>query len=164
MTCTLSPALPAWQILMPYLDRALWAHAGIRINLGKTQIFNRGNVLPPGCQHILRAGRQLDPPVVVWRSDSVLPSEQQGVTILGTPLGRLDFVKAQLRVKAEEHGVLLNRVEAVSHLQCARLVLSYCCVHNTRIIVMFIHQDLSRISVGNVKDAAKISPPKHCPD
>ena len=31
-----------------HLDRALWEHAGIRINQGKT----------PGCQHILRAGRQ----------------------------------------------------------------------------------------------------------
>ena len=62
-----------------HLDRALWEHAGI-INQGKTQIFNRGGVFPPGCQHILRAGRrQLTPPVVVWRGDSALPSDQQGV-------------------------------------------------------------------------------------
>ena len=47
-----------------HLERFLWEHAGIRINVGKTQIFNRENVLPPGCQHILRAGRQLDPPVM----------------------------------------------------------------------------------------------------
>ena len=93
-----------------HLERSLWEHAGIRINMGKTQIFNRGNVLPPGCQHILQAGRQLNLPVIMWRGDSLL-------TILGTPLGHVEFVKAQLRVKAEEHGVLLNRVKAVSDLQ-----------------------------------------------
>ena len=66
-----------------HLERELWAHAGIRINLGKTQIFNRAGVLPPDCQHIIRAGRQLNPPVVVWRGDSALPPDQRGVTILG---------------------------------------------------------------------------------
>ena len=89
-----------------HLERELWAHAGIKINLGKTQIFNRAGVLPPDCQHIIRAGRQLNPPVVVWRGDSALPPDQRGVTILGTPLGHLDFVKAQLRAKAEEHRIL----------------------------------------------------------
>ena len=38
---------------------------------------------------------------------------------MGTPLGHLDFVKAQLRAKAEEHRILLNRVEAMTDLQCA---------------------------------------------
>ena len=104
-----------------HLDRALWEHAGIR-----TQIFNRAGVFPPGCQHILRAGRQLTPPVVVWRGDSALPSDQQGVTILGTPLGHVDFVRAQLRAKIEEHRLLLDRVEAVPDLQCAWLILSFC--------------------------------------
>ena len=98
-----------------HLERELWAHAGIRINLGKTQIFNR-------------AGRQLTPPVVVWREDSALPPDKRGVTILGTLLGHLEFVKAQLRAKAEEHRILLNRVQASSDLQCAWLILSFCCV------------------------------------
>ena len=47
---------------------------------------------------------------------------------MGTPLGHLDFVKAQLRAKAEEHRILLNRVEAMTDLQCAWLILSFCCV------------------------------------
>ena len=98
------------------LERSLWEHAGIRINMGKTQMFNWENVLPPGCQHIQHAGRQLNPPVIVWRGDSLLPPEQQGITILGTPLGHVEFVKAHLRVKAEEHEVLLNRVKVVSGL------------------------------------------------
>ena len=51
-----------------------------------------------------------------------------GMIALGTPFGHMEFVKAQLRVKAEEHEVLLNRVKAVSNLQCALLILFYCCV------------------------------------
>ena len=106
-----------------HLERELWAHAGIRINLVKTQIFIRAGFLPHNCQHIIRAGLQLNPPVVVWRGDSVLSPVQRGVTILGTHLGHLYFVKAQLRAKAEEHRILLNRVEAMTDFQCAWLML-----------------------------------------
>ena len=37
-----------------HLEPELWAHAGIRINLGKTQIFDRAGALPPDCQHVIR--------------------------------------------------------------------------------------------------------------
>ena len=66
-----------------------------------------------------------------------LATRSTGDTILGTPLGHSDFVKAQLRGKAEEHGVLLDRVEAVPDLQRAWLVLSFCCV--TQAILRAIH-------------------------
>ena len=55
------------------------------------------------------------------RDDSSLPSDQRGVAILGTPLGHVDFVRAQLRKKIEEHR-LLDCVEAVPDLQCAWLI------------------------------------------
>ena len=61
-----------------HLERSLWEHAGIRINMGKTQIFNRENVLPPGWQHILRAGRQLNSPVIMWRGDSFFAARATG--------------------------------------------------------------------------------------
>ena len=38
------------------LGRIVWAHAAS--DFGKTQIFNRGNVLFHGCQHILRTERE----------------------------------------------------------------------------------------------------------
>ena len=136
-----------------HLDRALWEHAGIRINQGKTQIFNRAGVFPPGCHHILRAGRQLTPPVVVWRGDSALPSDQQGVTILGTPLGHVDFVRAQLRAKIEEHRLLLDRVEAVPDLQCAWLILSFCGATRANYYLRTIHPSGSEEFAGT-HDAA----------
>ena len=136
-----------------HLDRALWEHAGIRINQGKTQIFNRAGVFPPGCQHILRAGRQLTPPVVVWRGDSAVPSDQQKVTILRTPLGHVDFVRAQLRAKIEEHRLLLDRVEAVPDLQCAWLILSFCGASRANYYLRTIHPSGSEEFAGT-HDAA----------
>ena len=35
---------------------------------------------------------------------------KQGVTVLGTPLGRTEFVEGQLAGKIEEHGILLDRI------------------------------------------------------
>ena len=68
------------------LERSLWEHAGIRTNMGKTQMFNN-----------VQQGE---------RSASRVPTHPA----------------------AEEHEVLLNRVKAVSDLQCAWLILSHCCV------------------------------------
>ena len=84
------------------LESALWDHAGIRINLDKTQLFNRGGFLPPGCQHILQAGKEMTPPVIVWRGDT-FPNHQQGIVVLGTPVGHEEFVKSQLWCKLQEH-------------------------------------------------------------
>ena len=68
------------------LESALWDHAGIRINLGKTQLFNRGGFLPLGCQHILQAGREMTPPVIVaWRPHA--PKSPSRDCRVGDPLG-----------------------------------------------------------------------------
>ena len=68
--------------------------------------------------------------------------------MLGTPLGHLDFVKAQLRAKAEEHGILLNRVEAFPDLQCAWLILSFCCVTRANDHFRTIHREGSEDFAG----------------
>ena len=67
-------------------------------------------------RNFLRQGRgtgRPPPARLVRRGTQLLPPDQRGLTILGTPLGHLDFVKAQLRAKAEEHRIL---------------ILSFCCV------------------------------------
>ena len=83
--------------------------------------------MPPGCQHILQAGREMTPPVIVWRGDHMLPDHQQGIVVLGTPLGHEEFVKSQLRCELQEHSFLLQRIEAVPDLQYAWLILILCC-------------------------------------
>ena len=78
--------------------KILWVHAGIRINLGKTQLFKREGFLPFGCQHTLQ-GREITPPVIVWRGDHMFPHHQQG--IFGDPLGHEEFVKSQLHARSK---------------------------------------------------------------
>ena len=72
--------------LYAVLQEALNVHAGIQINAGKTQIWNRSGERPEVCNALERVARASNPRVVVWRG-SQLPSELQGIKILGTPLG-----------------------------------------------------------------------------
>ena len=57
--------------------------------------------------------------------DTSLPRREQGLVILGAPVGQV-FVKAQLEKKAAEHSVLLQRIPLVENLQAAWLLLSFC--------------------------------------
>ena len=113
-------------ILHRLVETALWDHARIRINQGKTQCWNRAGVFPVGCEYIVEAGRRASPPVVVWRGDQSLPTSEQGIRVLGAPFGHSDHVTGELRSTNEEHSTLLSTILAVRDLQCAWLLLLFC--------------------------------------
>ena len=69
------------------LQHALFAHSSIRVHNGKTQVWNRGGVVPVGIEVLQAVAGVNDPDAIVWRGDPTLHSEEQGVRILGTPLG-----------------------------------------------------------------------------
>ena len=48
-----------------------------------------------------------------------MPTHQQGVKILGTPLGHHDFVQTELELVATDHQVLLDRIPGVPDVQAA---------------------------------------------
>ena len=79
------------------LRAQLWHHARIQIHQGKTQVWNRGGVEPTNIQFLQQDALIADPDAVVWRGDEVLPTIDQGVVILGTPLGHSDFVQRHFR-------------------------------------------------------------------
>ena len=66
----------------------LHAHTRIRLNSGKTRIWNAAGITPP-------ALAPLGPDV--WVGDRALPSEQRGLTILGAPVGTPQYVAHQLQ-------------------------------------------------------------------
>ena len=67
--------------------------AGIQINQGKTVAWSRaGGPAPPGIEAL---GDPDGEPV--WRGD--LPPAQNGIVILGTPLGSADFCLAHWKVQ-----------------------------------------------------------------
>ena len=107
------------------LGHQLWTRAGISLHAGKTQIWNKSGRCPPGCEGVFEATRVADPKVV-WKGDQILPTDQQGVVVLGAPLGHPHFITKILQAKTEEHSVLFRRILAVQDLQCPWLLLLFC--------------------------------------
>ena len=69
---------------------------GIRVHDGKTQLWSRSGVVPTGAQALTEAAQRLDPEAIVWRGDVSLPPQEQGVMVLGTPMGQPEFVKSKI--------------------------------------------------------------------
>ena len=84
------------------LQEELHHHCGIRIHTGKTQVWNQGGVRPPACDALESTAQREHPEARMWKG-SDLPTGQQGIKVLGTPLGHPDFVSAHLDGKIQEH-------------------------------------------------------------
>ena len=78
------------------LQRNLFSHARIRVHGGKTQVWNRSGIRPEGCDALERIAQAADPRARVWRGsgETDLPPSQQGIVVLGTPLGDPAFIQA----------------------------------------------------------------------
>ena len=114
-------------IVYSFLQNALRNMAGIRIHQGKTKVWNNAREQPAACEVLDRMARAADPSVTtsVWRGSDV-PVSQQGMKVLGTPLGHLAFVRAHLERTSREHQTLLDRIPMVSDLQSSWLLLVHC--------------------------------------
>ena len=82
---------------------------------GKLRAWSRaGGPAPPG---IANLGDE------VWTADA--PDENNGVVILGTPLGRDASVESHGRDRLEKEALLLDNIPKLDDVQCAWLLLSY---------------------------------------
>ena len=106
------------------LEHELSRKACICVHQGKTQIWNRGGVEPAGAAQLSTAARIEKPDAVVWRGDPELPLTEQGLTVLGAPVGQLEFVQAQLAKKGAEHEALLEMIDPSSS-QCSGCVVAH---------------------------------------
>ena len=55
-----------------------------------------------------------------------IPTAEQGIKVLGTPIGHQDFVAAQLESVRREHEVLLRRIPSINDVQSVWLLLVHC--------------------------------------
>ena len=78
--------------------------------------------MPSGTEALTAAARVEDEDAIVWRGDPELPEVEQGIRLLGTPLGHPIFVEDQLARLTTSHRVLLERIHIVSDLQVAWLI------------------------------------------
>ena len=91
------------------LERVLDVHTHIRMHHGK-----RG---PRECDSSGRGdidkGGPVDPTrSVVWKGDDGLPLSQQGINILGIPMGQPEYVRQFLEEKADEHRPMVEDPQA----------------------------------------------------
>ena len=85
----------------------VWRHVRIRVHEGKTQVWNSGGVRPEFCDVLERIAQIADPEVRVWKGSGV-PTTDQGIRVLGTPLGHADYVETQLRERLDDHQLVVE--------------------------------------------------------
>ena len=87
---------------------------------------------------------QIDnPEAVVWKGNPELRLNQQGIKILGVPVGRKEFVEHELESKASSHAELLEKTPRVKDLQCAWLIPLYCGVSRANFFIRAVSPDHS---------------------
>ena len=104
----------------------LWSHARIQVHLGKTQVWNRGGIEPAGMDELTRAARLVKPDAIVWKGDPQLFPLQQGLKVLGVPIGQPEFIREFLQRKSGEQATLFERIPWVNDPQVAYLLLFMC--------------------------------------
>ena len=104
----------------------LWSHAKIRIQHGRHRCGTAEESSLQRLSFLQAAAQVSDPDALVWRGNAALPEAEQGIKILGTPLGHPAFVQSFLRKKTEDHALLLGGILEVPDLQSAWLILLYC--------------------------------------
>ena len=77
------------------------------------------------CDVLERLARIEDPTATVWKGPG-LPEEDQGIKVLGSPLGHPAFVARHLERTSTKHQVLLDRIPLVQDVQSAWLLLLHC--------------------------------------
>ena len=110
-------------ILHRQVETALWDHARIRINQGKTPDVESCRCVPRWLRAHCGGREECKSTSGGVGGDQSLPTSEQGIRVLGTPFGHCDHVQAEVRITNEEHSTLLCRILA---LQCAWLLLLFC--------------------------------------
>ncbi|CAE7236343.1 Faim2, partial [Symbiodinium sp. KB8] len=78
---------------------ALARHANIQVHLGKTLAWNSAGEEPAGLIEVLPPQ---DPENPCWTGNWAFPAAEQGVVVLGSPVGSRDFIAAKLAQRLQE--------------------------------------------------------------
>ena len=112
------------------LAHHLHAHARIRLNSGKTRIWNAAGSEPPNIQ-------DLGPDV--WVGNPGLPRTSQGLVALGAPVGTQEYKQQHLQQTLTQHTELLQAIPTLDDLQASWLLLLFCasprCNYHLRMLV-----------------------------
>ena len=124
-TSTSSPHLWKWVQWLPVCISSSSSTHAFGCTGGKKQVWNGAGIRFPACDALEQIARAENPRAVVRKGPDV-PVEDQGINVLGTPMGHPVFVTAHLQRITQEHRVLLERIPAVQDVQYAWLILLHC--------------------------------------
>ena len=102
---------------------ALARHANIQVHLGKTLAWNSAGEEPAGLIEVLPPQ---DPENPCWTGNWAFPAAEQGVVVLGSPVGSRDFHRREARPTTAGAGSPVDTDPRVPELQSAWLLLLYC--------------------------------------
>ena len=100
-------------------------------------MWNQIGAFPDECEAILESARLADPTSVVRKGDQTFPTQELGVTVLGTP--HRDYVQERLRHTVQSHSTLFERIQAIPDLQSAWLVFLFCAAARANFLLRTVH-------------------------
>ena len=112
---------PRIRTLYDALAEGLWQHARIELNASKTRIWNAAGEEPPNIADLQAAAA-----APIWVGSWSTPPEQQGLIVLGSPLGADAYIQTSLQNTLAQQTALLDRIPGVQDLQTAWLLLLFC--------------------------------------
>ena len=104
--------------LVRRFEHDLAHHTRLRLNVGKTAVWNSGGVAPDGLH-------ELSPDAHVWFGDLALEPSARGIVLLGTPFGEPEFVARHLQALSARHEGLLASLPQLGDTQVSWLLLLY---------------------------------------
>ena len=104
-------------------EHHLFEKTGVRLNMGKTKVFNHAGVKPQGVDELQKTEPNAER---VWVGDHTLPAEEQGVLVLGSPVGTVAYAEQWGKKKLGEELQLLDLLPLLPDLQCAWVLLLFC--------------------------------------
>ena len=126
------------------LQQELQSHAEIQLHHGKTQVWNRGGVVPSGIEELTRMAQDASSQRQ-WCGEVTgeLPLSQQGMRVLGVPIGQPEFVRDYLERKNQEHETLFQRIPWLNNPQAAWLLLLMCASTRANFWLRAVRPDLT---------------------
>ena len=95
---------------------------------------------PDGIEELTKVAKLVKPDAVVWKGDSSLPREWQGIRVLGAPIGTPEYVADQLAHKREQE-TLFMRIPTVQDTQTCWLLLMMCASTRATLWLRMIRPD-----------------------
>ena len=124
------------------IQEQLRRHSNIRVHLGKVKNWNASGVRPRDCDILQRIAAASDSRESVWKC-SDLPADQQGIKVLGTPLGPEDFVAAHLEQVLRDNQTSLEWILMVQDVQCAWALLLHIAASRANYQVRVVRPELT---------------------